>query len=126
VTDVGEQSLRLIIEPFLITKEQKNDDHRCTKQVVIEIILKNTELNQSPYEEGHMHSFAWRLTPLSVIGFGSLSASITSASDVQLLFQRLKPWEAFSPAPVCQWIQYRGSGRSEITMSLAVNSCSAR
>jgi hypothetical protein len=48
-----------------------------------------------------MHSFAWRLAPLSVIGFVSLSASITSVSDVQLLFQRLKPWDAFSPAPVC-------------------------
>ena len=46
MTDVGEQSLRLIIEPFLIAEEEKNDDHRCTKQVVIEIILENTELNQ--------------------------------------------------------------------------------
>src|SRR5439155_26251516 len=43
---------------------------------------------QSSYEEGHMHSFAWRLTPSSVISFVSLSASITSAIDVQLLFQR--------------------------------------
>jgi len=67
VTDVGEQSLRLIIEPLLITKEEKNDDHRCTEQVVIEIVLENTELNQSSYEEGHMHSFACRLTSSSVI-----------------------------------------------------------
>src|ERR1700758_1601347 len=51
VTNVGEQSLRLIIEPFLIAKEEKNNDHRCTKQVVTEIILENTELNQSSYDK---------------------------------------------------------------------------
>jgi len=93
--------LRLVLEPFLITKEEENDDHRCTKQVVVEIFLKNTEPNQSSYEEGHIHSFAWRLTPSTVIGFVSLSASIMSAIDVQLLFQRLKPREVFSPASLC-------------------------
>ena len=43
-----------------------------------------------------MHSFAWRLARSSVIS----SASIASAIDVQLLFQRLKLREAFSPAVV--------------------------
>ena len=66
MTDIREKSLRLILESFLIAKEEKNDDHRCAKQVGIEIILKNTELNQSPYEEGHMHSFAWQPTPSPV------------------------------------------------------------
>ncbi len=36
---------------------------------VIEIILENTEFNQSSYEEGHRNSFAWRLAPSSVISF---------------------------------------------------------
>ena len=73
-----------------------------------------------------MHSLSWRLTPSSVISFVSLSASITSAIDVQLLFQRLKPREAFGPASLCQWIQHRENGRSEITMTISVSSCCAR
>jgi hypothetical protein len=47
-----------------------------------------------------MHSFAWRLTPSSVVGFVSLSASITSAIGVQLRFQRLKPSGGVQPCVV--------------------------
>ena len=61
-----------------------------------------------------MHSFARRLTPSTVIRFVSLSASIMSAIDMQLLFQRLKPREALSPASLCHWIQHRENGRSGI------------
>lgn len=57
------------------------------------------------YDEGYMHSFRWRLTPSSVIAFVSLSASITSAIDEQLVFQCQKRREAFSPASLRMWIQ---------------------
>ena len=100
MTDVGEQSLRLILEPLLITKEEEDDHHRRAKQVVVEIILENTEFDQSSYDEGHMHSFTWRLTPLSVLSFMSLSPWLTSVIEVQLPYQRSKPWEAFSPCVV--------------------------
>ena len=49
-----------------------------------------------------------------------------SAIDEQLLFQRLKPQEAFSPASLCQWIQHRDRCRLGITMTLSVSSGCAR
>jgi hypothetical protein len=73
-----------------------------------------------------MHPFAWQLMPSLIISFVSLSASITSAIDVQLLFQPLKPREAFSPASLYQWIQHRENGRSGITMTLSVSFGCAR
>jgi hypothetical protein len=64
--------------------------------VVIEIILKNTSLIKALTRKVTCTPLLGDFTPLSVIDFGSLSAAITSAGDVQLLFQRLKPWEAFT------------------------------
>jgi len=57
-----------------------------------------------------MHSFTWQLTPFVSHQFCELSASITSAIGVQLLFHCLKPREAFHPSSLCQWIQHRVNG----------------
>ena len=88
MTDIGEQCLRLVLEPFLVAKEEENDDHRSAKQVVVEITLENAEFNQRSYDEGHMDSCASRLTAL---------CSITQQFGVQSLFQHLKPQVAFMP-----------------------------
>ncbi|MGB0011518.1 MAG: hypothetical protein WBQ03_07920 [Candidatus Sulfotelmatobacter sp.] len=52
-TDIGNQSLRLIIEPFLISKTQANDDYQRTKEMVVKVFLENAELNQTPDDEIH-------------------------------------------------------------------------
>ena len=37
IADVGDQDLRLIREPFLITKSQKDKHHRCADEMVVEV-----------------------------------------------------------------------------------------
>jgi hypothetical protein len=46
VADKRNQCLRLILKPFLITKKQEYDYHRCANQVVIKVLFENTQLNQ--------------------------------------------------------------------------------
>jgi hypothetical protein len=53
MADIRDQCLRLIVEPFLIAKEQENDHHRCSDEVVVKVMSQNAELNQAVHDEIH-------------------------------------------------------------------------
>src|SRR5207245_3858657 len=59
VADKRDQRLRLVIKPFLIPKEQKDEHHRCANQVVIEISLEETGLGQDLDERVHWLLLCW-------------------------------------------------------------------
>src|SRR3989442_6731079 len=46
VADEGNQRLRLVVPPLLIPEEEKDDHHRCPKQMVIEVPLQEARLAQ--------------------------------------------------------------------------------
>ena len=46
VSCIRKQCLRLVLKPFLITKKQKYDYHRCVNQVVIQVVFEEAELSQ--------------------------------------------------------------------------------
>src|SRR4029077_21266702 len=48
-----DQGLRLIVEPFLITEKSKDDHHRRTHEMVIDIVPENTEFHQGSVDEIH-------------------------------------------------------------------------
>ena len=43
VADEGYQHLRLVLEPFLVAEEQKDDDHRSAYEVIVQVFLQKTE-----------------------------------------------------------------------------------
>jgi hypothetical protein len=49
----GNQGLSLIVEPFLITKQRKDDHHGCAHEMVIDIVPENTEFHQGSVDEIH-------------------------------------------------------------------------
>src|SRR5262249_44324871 len=53
VADKWKQCVRLVLEPFLIPKEQKDEHHRCPDQVVIEVALEEPGLRQLVDERVH-------------------------------------------------------------------------
>src|SRR5207248_6092293 len=53
VADKRNQPLRLVLKPFLIAKEQKDEHHRRSNQVVIEIDLEETGPGQDLDERVH-------------------------------------------------------------------------
>src|SRR5215469_5457000 len=53
VADVRNQSLRFVLEPFLISKEEEDDHHRGADQVVIEVSLQKPRFRQQCDERIH-------------------------------------------------------------------------
>src|SRR5262249_34228188 len=53
VADVRNQCLRLVLEPLLVSEERKDDHHRCTDQMVIEVTFEDARLGQSLHESVH-------------------------------------------------------------------------
>jgi hypothetical protein len=45
-----DEALRLIVKPFLIAKEEIDDQHRRANEVVIQIIFEEAELSQNHSE----------------------------------------------------------------------------
>jgi hypothetical protein len=55
--NVGNQSLRLIAEPFLIAKECADDHHRRPEEMVIEISLEEADFRKLTHQPIHDGSF---------------------------------------------------------------------
>jgi hypothetical protein len=51
IADIRDQPLDLVLEPFLIPKEEENDHHRRTDQVISEVVVEDAELAEYPYKE---------------------------------------------------------------------------
>lgn len=99
-------AVRLIVEPFLIPKEQEDNHHRCTDQVVIKIVFEKAEFRMlisqfmiSSFVE-HCRQRRWgqlaklfraqrstlRLTT-SVLGFGPYRGHRFTPNGVAFLFR---------------------------------------